>query len=114
MASVKYARGASTDLSDAPMEDGKLLLTYDSTKANLYADVNYNSTLTRVPVKSLVSSEDVINALGYTPATEQTIPIFSFDIVDGDLIMYYSDGSSAPLAYIDSNGYLIMDLSPTS
>lgn len=57
-----------------------------------------------------LTSEDVINALGYTPATEQTVPVFSFEIIDGDLIMYYSDGSSAPLAYINADGDLIMDL----
>lgn len=57
-----------------------------------------------------LNSEDVINALGYTPATEQTVPVFSFEVIDGDLIMYYSDGSSAPLAYINADGYLIMDL----
>ena len=57
-----------------------------------------------------LTSEDVINALGYTPATEQTVPVFSFEVIDGDLIMYYSDGSSAPLAYINADGDLIMDL----
>ena len=57
-----------------------------------------------------ITSQDVINALGYTPATEQTVPVFSFEIIDDDLIMHYSDGSSAPLAYINTDGYLIMDL----
>lgn len=57
-----------------------------------------------------ITSQDVINALGYTPATEQTVPVFSFEIIDGDLIMHYADGSSAPLAYINEDGELIMSL----
>ena len=60
--------------------------------------------------ESEITSQDVINALGYTPATEQTIPVFSLEIRDGDLIMYYADNSSAPLAYINNNGELIMSL----
>ena len=60
--------------------------------------------------ESEITSQDVINALGYTPATEQTIPIFSLEIRDGDLIMHYADNSSAPLAYINNDGELIMSL----
>ena len=60
--------------------------------------------------ESEITSQDVINALGYTPATEQTIPVFSLEIRDGDLIMYYADNSSAPLAYINNDGELIMSL----
>ena len=60
--------------------------------------------------ESEITSEDVINALGYTPATEQTIPVFSLEIRDGDLIMHYADNSSAPLAYINDDGELIMSL----
>ena len=60
--------------------------------------------------ESEITSQDVINALGYTPATEQTIPVFSLEIIDGDLIMYYADNSSAPLAYINNDGELIMSL----
>lgn len=60
--------------------------------------------------ESKITSEDVINALGYTPATEQTIPVFSLEIRDGNLIMHYADNSSAPLAYINDSGELIMSL----
>ena len=60
--------------------------------------------------ESEITSQDVINALGYTPATEQTIPVFSLEIRDGDLIMHYADNSSAPLAYINNDGELIMSL----
>ena len=60
--------------------------------------------------ESEITSQDVINALGYIPATEQTIPVFSLEIRDGDLIMYYADNSSAPLAYINNDGELIMSL----
>lgn len=60
--------------------------------------------------ESEITSQDVINALGYTPATEQTVPVFSLEIRDGDLIMRYADNSSAPLAYINDNGELIMSL----
>lgn len=60
--------------------------------------------------ESEITSQDVIKALGYTPATEQTIPVFSLEIRDGDLIMHYADNSSAPLAYINNDGELIMSL----
>ena len=60
--------------------------------------------------ESEITSQDVIQALGYTPATEKTVPIFSLEIRDGDLIMHYADDSSQPLAYINENGELIMSL----
>lgn len=60
--------------------------------------------------ESEITSQDVIKALGYTPATEQTVPVFSLEIRDGDLIMHYADNSSAPLAYINNDGELIMSL----
>ena len=60
--------------------------------------------------ESEITSQDVLNALGYTPATEQTIPVFSLEIRDGDLIMYYADNSSAPRVYINNDGELIMSL----
>ena len=60
--------------------------------------------------ESKITSQDVVNALGYIPATEQTIPVFSLEIIDGDLIMHYADNSSAPLAYINNDGELIMSL----
>lgn len=60
--------------------------------------------------ETALDAQKVINALGYTPATENTIPVFNLDVVDGDLIMYYADNSSAPLAHINSNGELIMNL----
>lgn len=57
-----------------------------------------------------LDAQKVINALGYTPATEQTVPVFSLEIVDGDLIMHYAENSSAPLAYLSNDGELIMNL----
>ena len=50
--------------------------------------------------ESEITSQDVINALGYTPATEQTIPVFSLEIRDGDLIMYYADNSSREINFL--------------
>lgn len=70
----------------------------------------YNIFKEWVESKTELTSQKVIDALGYTPATEQTIPVFSLDVVDGDLIMYYADNSSAPYSYINDNGELIMNL----
>ena len=63
-----------------------------------------------IDAETELTSQDVIQALGYTPATEKTVPIFSLEIRDGDLIMHYADDSSQPLAYINENGELIMNL----
>ena len=63
-----------------------------------------------IDAETELTSQDVIQALGYTPATEKTVPIFSLAIRDGDLITHYADDSSQPLAYINENGELIMSL----
>lgn len=63
-----------------------------------------------VKQETALDTQKIINALGYTPATEQTVPIFNLEIVDGGLIMHYADNSSAPLAHITENGELVMNL----
>lgn len=59
-------------------------------------------------IRGEITYVNVINALGYTPASKtMEVPMVSFSIEDGDLIAYYPDGSSTPNFYIDGNGDLL-------
>ena len=78
--------------------------------AKLVTTENLSVIKDYIDTETELTSQDIIQALGYTPATEKTVPIFSLEIRDGDLIMHYADDSSQPLAYINENGELIMSL----